>query len=106
MILFKTLLFNGKDTNINHLLPIFCDKIKIKTLKSNVFTRISHYFMQNSLLFYGSNKSFGEHGTIKRANYDAHMDAFLMKEIKKNILTIINHETNKMKAVCKIWIIY
>lgn len=52
------------------------------------------------------NKTIGEHGTAERANYDAHMDAFLMKEIKKNIITIINHETNKMKAVCKIWIIY
>ncbi|WP_018464559.1 hypothetical protein, partial [Segatella paludivivens] len=30
------------------------------------------------------NKTIGEHGTTERANYDVHMDAFLMNEnIKK-----------------------
>ena len=31
------------------------------------------------------NKTIGEHGTAERANYDARMNAFLMKEIKKQI---------------------
>ena len=39
------------------------------------------------------NKTIGEHGTTERANYDARMNAFLMKEIKKH--TNYNQSRNK-----------
>lgn len=39
------------------------------------------------------NKTIGEHGTTERANYDARMDAFLMKEITKR--TNYNQSRNK-----------
>ncbi len=39
------------------------------------------------------NKTIGEHGTTERANYDARMDAFLMKEIIKH--TYYNQSQNK-----------
>lgn len=39
------------------------------------------------------NKTIGEHGTAERANYDARMNAFLMKEITKH--TNYNQSRNK-----------
>ena len=39
------------------------------------------------------NKTIGEHGTAERANYDARMDAFIMKEITKH--TNYNQSRNK-----------
>ena len=39
------------------------------------------------------NKTIGENGTAERANYDARMNAFLMKEITKH--TNYNQSRNK-----------